>query len=177
MRQGKNRSSTISAFLGLGSNLGDRESYILKALQALEKEAGSVLSVSSLYETAPWGNADLKPFLNLVCKISTALEPLELLEKIEAIEHNMGRTSGKGNYSNRCIDIDILLYGDHIVETKKLTIPHPGLPRRKFVLVPLEEIASDVHHPKTELKISHMLRECPDKSKVKLLKSYKFDVS
>jgi len=137
--------SAPTVYLGLGSNLGDRARNLKQALELLQPFA-TVSPVSSVYETAPVGNRDQPRFLNMVCAATTSLPPHELLAAIKAIEEKMGRQPGPPN-SARPIDIDILLYGTEVLDTPELKIPHPRLQDRAFVLVPLAEIASDLHHP------------------------------
>jgi 2-amino-4-hydroxy-6-hydroxymethyldihydropteridine diphosphokinase len=133
------------AYLSLGSNVGDREANIRAAISRL-KELGHVEAVSSMYETEPVEVTDQPWFINCAVKFSTASSPDDLLAGVLAIERSMGRerTRPKGP---RNIDIDILLYGDRVIAQPGLTVPHPGLPERMFVLVPLAEIAPEVRHP------------------------------
>ncbi|MCX8126255.1 MAG: 2-amino-4-hydroxy-6-hydroxymethyldihydropteridine diphosphokinase [Dehalococcoidia bacterium] len=134
-----------SAYLGLGSNLGDREANLKRALKLLGEKA-KVLRVSSIYETEPVGFLSQPRFLNAVCEIDTELSPVELLAFVKRIERELGRKQSFRN-APREIDIDILLYGDLVVETPQLTVPHPRMSERAFVLVPLAEIAPDTRHP------------------------------
>ena len=133
------------AYLGLGSNLGDREANIRGALMRLAQRA-SVERVSSLYETEPWGYLEQPRFLNAACRITTTLAPLELFRFIKEIEADFGRVHSFRN-APRTLDIDILFYGDGVLETPELVIPHPRLAGRAFVLVPLAEIAPELVHP------------------------------
>jgi 2-amino-4-hydroxy-6-hydroxymethyldihydropteridine diphosphokinase len=123
--------------------------------------AGPVSMTSSLYETAAWGNTDQPSFLNQVVAIETKLTPAVLLSTLQAIERSLGRTS-KGKGEPRTIDIDILLYGDEVINTPDLTIPHASMPDRRFALTPLAEIAPDVVHPVNKKTIAKMLEECGD---------------
>lgn len=132
-------------YLGLGSNLGNRELNLEKALDFLS-ERMKVVKVSSIYDTEPVGNPNQPRFLNLVCEVQTGLSPLGLLIVVKAIENKLGRMPSEPN-APRTVDIDILLYGDKVTDTPQLTIPHPRLHERAFVLVPLSEIASDIVHP------------------------------
>ncbi|MEK7215836.1 MAG: 2-amino-4-hydroxy-6-hydroxymethyldihydropteridine diphosphokinase [Chloroflexota bacterium] len=128
------------AYLGLGSNLGDRRAKLRDAVQELRR-AGAVSQISSLYETEPVGFSRQPRFLNAVCAVQTALSPHALLRRLKGIERHLGRRPAR-RYGPRCIDIDILLFGDQSVRTRALTIPHPRLTQRAFVLVPLRELAA-----------------------------------
>ena len=132
-------------YLALGSNLGDRKSNLRRALQALGPDV-RITAVSAVYETRPWGYADQPDFLNQVIRAKTGLGPHELLAFLNQIESNLGREA-TFRYGPRLIDLDILFYDDLVLQTTDLTIPHPQLQKRDFVLVPLAEIAPDLRHP------------------------------
>lgn len=136
-------------YLGLGTNLGDMESNLRNALLEIEKRIGSIGSQSAFYLTEPWGFESSNKFLNMVVEINTDLTPFELLSATQAIEKNLGRQSKSlnGMYSDRLIDIDILFYGQEVIRDEVLTIPHPLLHKRDFVLIPLKEIAPEWIHP------------------------------
>ncbi|UXV34816.1 2-amino-4-hydroxy-6-hydroxymethyldihydropteridine diphosphokinase [Staphylococcus sp. IVB6181] len=143
-------------FLGLGSNVGDREAQLKAAIDLLDEQQGiEVIKVSSFYETAPVGYVDQPDFLNLCIKIETELSPHEVLERGLAIEQQLHRVR-KERWGPRTLDIDILLYGDEIIETKDLSIPHPRMTERAFVLIPLQEIAPDKVEPRTQKKIKEI---------------------
>ena len=131
------------AYLGIGTNLGDRTANLHNAVNMIDEQAGHVLACSSFIETEPWGFISDNTFLNAVVKIDTLLTPHELLHITQDIERTMGRThkSTGGNYSDRIVDIDILLYEDLVVNDAELTIPHPLMWQRSFVYEPLLEIA------------------------------------
>jgi len=134
-----------TVYLGLGSNMGNRQTNLDKALDLLSQRVRPG-QVSSVYETEPVGNPDQSYFLNLVCQIFTRLAPEELLALAKGIELKLGRVSGTFN-APRTIDIDILFFGNRVIETEELSIPHPRLVQRAFVLTPLVEIAPDLVHP------------------------------
>jgi 2-amino-4-hydroxy-6-hydroxymethyldihydropteridine diphosphokinase len=136
---------TVTAYLGLGSNLGDRQANLDRALDFLSQRL-RVEKVSPVYDSEPVGNVEQPRFLNLVCQVTTNLSPEALLALVKGIENKLGRWGGASD-TPRTIDIDILLYGDQVVKTPELVIPHPRMTKRAFVLVPLAEIAPDVVHP------------------------------
>lgn len=156
-----------SAFLLLGTNIGDRSQNLNSAIQKL-RQFGQISAISSIFETEPWGIADQPPFWNQAVRIETNLTASDLLHAIKKIEANVGRSEGI-RWGPRIIDLDILLYGEQIIKTERLGIPHPRMRERKFVLVPLEEIASDIIDPETGLTIKKLLGACRDTLQVKLI--------
>jgi 2-amino-4-hydroxy-6-hydroxymethyldihydropteridine diphosphokinase len=147
-------------FLSLGSNTGERYAYLKKARAALENLPGySLIRASSVYETPPVGGPPQNDFLNQVVEISTQDDPLLLLVAIHRIEDSLGRRRDV-RWGPRTIDIDILLYGSDIVQSDECRIPHPRLCDRLFVLVPLNEIATEVLHPERKLTVGELLRAC-----------------
>jgi 2-amino-4-hydroxy-6-hydroxymethyldihydropteridine diphosphokinase len=144
-----------TAYLGLGSNLGDRQANLDRALEYLGQRL-RIKKISSVYDSEPVGNIEQPRFLNLVCEVETNLPPMALLALGKGIENKLGRWGGPSG-APRTIDIDILLYGDEVLETPELTIPHPRMHRRAFVLVPLVEIAPNVKHPASGKTAKEML--------------------
>ena len=152
--------------LSLGSNLGPRETYLRKALQALDKELGSLVKCSSFYETLPWGFSSDSLFLNAAACFDTLLSPEEVLAVTQQIEKSLGRKekSRQGQYADRCIDIDILLYDDRVMQTPDMILPHPHMAERMFVLEPLAEIMPHILHPQLRKTILQLKEELAERS-------------
>lgn len=148
-------------FLLLGSNLDDREKYIRQALDLINQQIGCVELRSSLYETAAWGKADQPNFLNQAICLRSGMTPMKLLEAIWSIEDKLNRTRNE-RWGARTIDIDILFYGSEIINLPDLIIPHKLLHERRFVLMPLNEIAADLNHPVFHKTIKQLLLELID---------------
>ena len=185
----------VIAYLGLGSNLGQREANLRKAISSLSGGPGNlhttavsatecpqtqgaearrappatleVLRASSVYETAPWGYTRQPNFLNCVLEVRTSLSPRQLLYLVKGLEQEMGRLPG-ARYGPRLIDVDILLYGEATVDLRDLKVPHPGLPQRAFVLVPLAELAPWLVHSTLEVSIGELARRVEGLEGVKL---------
>ena len=134
------------AYVALGSNLGDREENLRTALKHLQENGVEVIKTSTFIETEPYGVTDQPGFVNAVCQVETELAPLELLRLLLSIEQEMGRVRLR-RWGERNIDLDLLLYEDAVVESEELTLPHPDMQNRDFVLIPLAEIAGEVVHP------------------------------
>ncbi|MFC2038971.1 2-amino-4-hydroxy-6-hydroxymethyldihydropteridine diphosphokinase [Chloroflexota bacterium] len=146
----------VPVYLCLGSNMGNRQRNLDRAVEFL----GSRLrmgKVSSIYDTEPVGNTEQPRFLNLVCQVFTRLAPEDLLSLTQGVELKLGRTGPREPDSPRPMDIDILFYGDEVVDTEKLVIPHPRLTERAFVLVPLDEIAPNLVHPVNGKTVKELL--------------------
>jgi 2-amino-4-hydroxy-6-hydroxymethyldihydropteridine diphosphokinase len=148
-------------FLLLGTNQGSKTSNLKEACEAIIEVPASVTNRSSIYRTAAWGKTDQEDFYNQVIEIETSLSPEDLLTRLLSIEEKMGRRRTE-KWGPRLIDIDILFYGDQIINTSTLTIPHPGIPTRKFTLVPLVELVPSLIHPVSQKKLSTLLNECAD---------------
>jgi 2-amino-4-hydroxy-6-hydroxymethyldihydropteridine diphosphokinase len=153
-------------YLSLGSNVGDRDENVKAAIAALPAAGVQVRRVSSFYETEPVDYLDQAWFLNCVVQAETELPPLELLRRLRGVEARMGskKLIAKGP---RLIDIDILLYGQETMDTSELQVPHPRMAQRRFVLVPLAEIAPGLRHPSWSGTAQELLAETPDKSEVR----------
>ena len=136
-------------YLGLGTNLGDKEQNLRMSIKKIEERIGNVVSLSAFYATAPWGFSSENSFLNAAVCVETTLLPLQVLEETQRIERELGRTekSVNGLYADRLIDIDLLLYDDRVMDAEGLILPHPLMTERRFVKEPLSEIAPDVVHP------------------------------
>jgi len=136
-------------YLGLGTNLGDKEQNLRNAIQQIEERIGRVISLSAFYVTTPWGFDSDNSFLNAAICVETSFSPISVLHETKEIELQMGRThkSVNGIYSDRLIDIDLLLYDDLLLNTDDLLLPHPLMTQRLFVMEPLVEIAPDLLHP------------------------------
>ncbi len=158
----KHKTDFASVFLGLGTNLGNRKQNMETAIENIEKQIGTIISQSAFYSSEPFGFESDNLFLNSVVQVSTKFTPYELLTKTQLIENEIGRTTktdAKG-YSDRLIDIDILLYNKEVVDNAPtLVVPHPEMQKRDFVLKPLAEIAPNFVHPVLNRTISELVNE------------------
>ncbi len=148
------------AYLGLGTNLGNKDENLNGAVEYIRERVGRIDSLSAFYVTEPWGFKSENSFLNAVCSVATDISPIELLYITKEIEKEMGRNKKSVDkiYSDRIIDIDILLYDDLIMQSEELTIPHPIMTERDFVMIPLAEIAPELVHPVLKKKMKEFLK-------------------
>jgi 2-amino-4-hydroxy-6-hydroxymethyldihydropteridine diphosphokinase len=152
----------------LGGNLGDRSYYFSSAISLIRERIGVITSVSSLYETEPWGFEHENWFLNQALKVTSSLLPAEVLEKIHGIEKKLGRKPNMTGYKSRNIDIDILFVDEEIFYSDDLVIPHPRLHKRRFTLLPLLEIAPILRHPLLDRSVEELTESCKDTMKIKV---------
>ncbi|MBB6610818.1 2-amino-4-hydroxy-6-hydroxymethyldihydropteridine diphosphokinase [Pontibacter sp. Tf4] len=152
-------------YLLLGGNLGNRTLYLQQARETIAQRVGTIVQTSAIYETAAWGKTDQPSFLNQVLEVETNLSAEEVLQTINQIEHDLGRERLE-HWGARVIDIDILFYDNLVQQTQRLTIPHPQLHLRRFTLLPLHEIASNLIHPVLHQTITQLLQVCPDELEV-----------
>jgi 2-amino-4-hydroxy-6-hydroxymethyldihydropteridine diphosphokinase len=156
----------VIAYIGVGSNQGDRHEHCAEALAGIAASGHTrIIDQSSWYLTEPWGYHDQDEFINLVLKVETGLAPLELLRFLKELEEKLGRQKTVP-FGPRTIDLDILFYGDRVIQSPELTIPHTRVCERGFVLVPLEEIAPQLMHPVHNRTISRLLAERKDTGRV-----------
>ena len=156
----------IRLYILLGGNLGDKQKVFSEARALLRGQVGIITALSVVYETEPWGFESSDYFWNQVIEIVTGLSAAEVLLQTQQIELQLGRIRMEVQYNSRIIDIDILFYGDQVINSDDLIVPHPRIQERKFVLVPLHEIAPDLMHPVFHKTIRQLLEECPDPLKV-----------
>jgi 2-amino-4-hydroxy-6-hydroxymethyldihydropteridine diphosphokinase len=158
--------NTNKAYLLTGGNLGTREDNLTKARELLNLHCGIITKASSIYETAAWGNTDQPSFLNQALELATTLNARQLIRHILKVEKMMGRVRQE-KYGPRIIDIDILLFNDEKHNYHFLKLPHPEMQNRRFVLLPLAEIAAEANHPVFNKSITELLNECKDQLEVK----------
>ncbi len=161
---------TRNYYLLLGGNLGDRSYYFSSAISLIRERIGVIISVSSLYETEPWGFEHENWFLNQALIVKSVLAPEEVFRKTHDIERKLGRKRDNSRYNGRIIDIDILFVDEEIFYSDDLVIPHPRLHKRKFALLPLLKIAPKLRHPLLDRSVEEMAVSCKDTMKVNLYK-------
>lgn len=163
------KSQVIDVYLLLGSNLGNKKQHINQAGEGIKKEIGEITAGSALYKTAPWGKTDQPDFINQAIKVATFLTPQQVLDQIFHIEKSLGRER-TAHWGSRVIDIDILFYGNEVVNDPRLTIPHPHLHNRAFALLPLLEIAPEFIHPVFKQSIRQLRTKLSDNLSVEEIK-------
>ncbi len=151
----------------LGGNIGNREELLSEAIRKMTNQLGKYVQASALYETEPWGFTHEQNFLNQVVVFDSELPALDILDKTQTIEKELGRVRKTTQFCERTIDIDILFYGDECIENERLSVPHPRIQERSFALYPLEELIPDFIHPILKKSIKQLKNECPDKLQVK----------
>jgi 2-amino-4-hydroxy-6-hydroxymethyldihydropteridine diphosphokinase len=155
-----------TVYFSLGSNIGNRQKYLNDALKMIDERIGRILKKSSVYETEPWGKTDQPMFLNMVIAVDTLLSANDVLNEILEIERKLGRIRIE-KWSERKIDIDILFYNNEVIVENNLVVPHPYMDERRFVMYPLDEIASDFIHPVLKVSVRDLLITCQDKTRIK----------
>lgn len=155
------------AFIGSGSNLGKRDQQLLEARQWIDREVGRVIGESSVYQTSPWGGIDQPDYLNQVWQIQTNLNPFQLMATLLELEKRANRERTQ-RWGARTLDLDLLFYDDYRIRTDFLTLPHPRIQDRNFVLVPLAEIAPDWRHPVLKQTVSYLAAHSPDEENVQV---------
>ncbi|UII29498.1 2-amino-4-hydroxy-6-hydroxymethyldihydropteridine diphosphokinase [Fulvivirga maritima] len=153
-------------YLLLGSNLGDKKNMLEQARKLISHEIGTIIKASALYETAAWGKEDQPSFYNQVVEVKSTLSAADILSQIQKIETDLGRVRLE-KWGSRVIDIDILYYHDAVINDENLSVPHPGIPDRKFTLEPLVEIAPNYIHPVLKVSNQELLIKCSDSLDVK----------
>jgi 2-amino-4-hydroxy-6-hydroxymethyldihydropteridine diphosphokinase len=158
---------TRRVFLGLGSNLGDRSRFLQRAVTEIRLIPDvSIVWASGVYESDPYGNPDQPKFLNACIELETSLAPPDLLDRVKEVEQRLGRSASE-HWGPREIDIDILVYDGLVFSNDRVTVPHPDLEQRRFVLVPLREIAADLVHPVSGLTVEELATACTDHGAIK----------
>jgi 2-amino-4-hydroxy-6-hydroxymethyldihydropteridine diphosphokinase len=158
----------MRVFLSLGGNLGNTQEIFKQSYPAIENKVGEILQKSSLYRTAAWGFKDQADFINQVILLESELNPQEILTEIQAIEKQFGRERIV-TWGPRTLDLDILFIEDLIIHNEKLQIPHPHIQNRKFILIPMHEIAESFEHPESKKTIAELVIETTDTSSVNLI--------
>ena len=155
------------SYLMLGGNVGNRNDYLRRCVDLLNRDAGTVTGMSAIYESEPWGFDDSVWFLNQAVALRTQHAPLTLLEIVQQIEQALGRSRTHSGYHARTMDIDILLFGNCVIDSPKLVIPHPRIAERMFVLQPMAELAPDFEHPVLHRTMTYLRDRCEDRKMVR----------
>ncbi|MFY7652233.1 MAG: 2-amino-4-hydroxy-6-hydroxymethyldihydropteridine diphosphokinase [Chitinophagaceae bacterium] len=153
--------AAANAYILLGTNLGDKIAYLNKAQQQLADKCGKIIQSSQIYETAAWGYTNQPSFYNQVILLETPLLAVELMNQMLQIEAELGRIRTE-KMGPRTIDLDLLFYNNEVIDLPNLIVPHPRIAERRFVLIPMEELAPNWHHPVINKTIQQILAECPD---------------
>lgn len=162
----------VTVYLSLGSNSGDRLDLLKQAIKLIHQRAGKVLKISKCYETVPVGFLSETNFINLALACKTTLNPVEFLLVTSEIEHELGRKRVIGGaYTSRTIDIDIIFFGDQIINTSELAVPHPRYKERAFVLIPLNDLDEGLTDPVTKCNIHKLVSQTNDQKGIKAMKS------
>jgi len=156
------RKSLHRVYLSIGSNLGNRTENLEQSVSLVEQAIGPARQMSAVYESEAWGFLSENRFYNMCMEVETTLPPYEVMHHLLQIEDRMGRERSADGYQDRTIDLDLLFYDDLVMDTPDLVLPHPGIPERRFVLVPLAEIAQGFIHPVLNISVAELLEKCPD---------------
>lgn len=159
---------TRAVYLSIGSNIENRLDHLRLAITGISKYAGKVAAVSPIYESEPVGFESTKKFLNACLKVETRLSPRELLNTISSIEEESGRKRNHNTYTDRTLDIDIIFFGDDVLDHHDLQIPHPRYTQRLFVLLPLHDLNKDIIDPVSSIPVSRILKSCADTSGISM---------
>ncbi len=168
LHRAKENQDLSTAYLSFGSNIEPRLSFLNQAVDAVSKEVGRLARLSGIYESEPWGFEAVHYFLNRVAVVETDLPPQEVLQRVLSIERKMGRKRQRSGYASRQIDIDILYYDHLCLDEPGLTLPHPAIAQRRFVLAPLAEVAGEFMHPVYKKNNADLLKQCSDNLQVRL---------
>lgn len=166
----------VKLYLLLGGNLGDKKQVFAEVAKRLTELLGEITALSSIYETEPWGFESEDIFWNQVLEFSTRFSAEEVLLLTQHLEADMGRVRKENQYTSRIIDIDILFYGNQVINQENLVVPHPRIQERKFALIPLCEIASTLVHPVFQKSVEQLLNECNDSLRVEKVKADESDI-
>lgn len=159
--------------ISIGTNIGNRIQNLKQAITEINTHLGKIEMISSVYESEPWGFESEHWFFNMLAVLKTSLEPQSLIEKLLEIESSMGRERNKNGYSDRCIDLDVILCDEFTICSKNIILPHPQMHKRLFVLLPLQELMPKWVHPIFKKNADELIRICEDKSKIQRI-DYKF---